>query len=82
MPNQGTLLLISKLTDQVRLAMDMLIIDDGFQEFTPETPLNELVKFFETNSFAVVTRRSASDELHIDSIVTKVDLLHYFVSKV
>ncbi|KAJ3302378.1 hypothetical protein HDV03_005019 [Kappamyces sp. JEL0829] len=66
-----------KLTDPAESAMYRFKIGKKFQEFTMDTPLEQLTKFFENNSSAVVTRRSALGELLIESVVTKVDLLSH-----
>lgn len=70
-----------KLSDAAETAMYRFKIDKKFTEITVDTQLETLTKFFETNSSAVVTRRSEIGELLIVSIVTKVDLLSYLLSK-
>ena len=54
--------------------------DKKFVEITLSTPLDSLSKFFETNSAAVVTERTATG-LEILHVVTKVDLLSFLVKK-
>jgi cystathionine beta-synthase len=70
-----------KLNDAAEIAMYKFKIDKKFTEFTMETPLEKLTKFFETHSSAVVTRKSDVGELLIVSVVTKVDLLSFLLNK-
>ncbi|KAI7856624.1 cystathionine beta-synthase [Circinella umbellata] len=51
-----------------------------YEEITSDTPLDQLTRFFETNSSALVTSRS-DDGLKVKHVVTKVDLLAYLVKK-
>lgn len=51
-----------------------------FKEITVQTPLDQLTRFFETNSSALVTERTG-DDLKVKHVVTKVDLLSYLVKK-
>ena len=51
-----------------------------YEEITGETPLDQLTRFFETNSSALVTSRS-DDGLKVKHVVTKVDLLAYLVKR-
>ncbi|ORX53582.1 cystathionine beta-synthase [Hesseltinella vesiculosa] len=50
-----------------------------FEEITTETPLDQLTRFFEKNSSAMVTEKSADNTLKVKHVVTKVDLLKYLV---
>ncbi len=52
-----------------------------FQIFTTETPLETLTKFFETNSSAIITKKSEFGELLVEHVVTKVDLLSFLTRK-
>ncbi|KAI8895798.1 tryptophan synthase beta subunit-like PLP-dependent enzyme [Globomyces pollinis-pini] len=69
------------LSDPAEKAMYVFKTSKKFTEITLDTPLEALTKFFETNSSAVVTKRSQLNELLIESIVTKVDLLTFLMSK-
>ncbi|KAI9275828.1 cystathionine beta-synthase [Phascolomyces articulosus] len=51
-----------------------------FEEITNDTPLDQLTRFFENHSSALVTSRS-EDGLKVKHVVTKVDLLAYLVKK-
>lgn len=51
-----------------------------FEEITVNTPLDQLTRFFETNSSALVTERT-DDGVQVKHVVTKVDLLAYLVKK-
>jgi len=68
-----------KLSDHAEKAMYAFKQNKKYVEFTVDSPLETLTKFFETNSSCVVTKRSPVGELLIDSIVTKVDLLNYLL---
>jgi cystathionine beta-synthase len=70
-----------KMDDSAEQAMYHFKKEKKFTETTVDTPLEKLTKFFETNSSAVVTKRSDLGELLIVGIVTKVDLLTYLISK-
>ncbi|KAG2236722.1 hypothetical protein INT48_000720 [Thamnidium elegans] len=48
-----------------------------FEEITEDTPLDQLTRFFETNSSALVT-----DSQKVKHVITKVDLLSYLVKNV
>jgi cystathionine beta-synthase len=50
-----------------------------FEPITAATPLHELSRFFERNSFAFVTEESATGVHVIRSVVTKIDLIHYLL---
>ncbi|KAI9227011.1 MAG: cystathionine beta-synthase [Piptocephalis tieghemiana] len=59
-----------------------------YMEVTQETRLSDLGEFFENNHYAVVTDPKASSgqvhgtgDLHVVSVVTKVDLLTYVIHK-
>jgi cystathionine beta-synthase len=71
----------TKLNDPAESAMYRFKMDKKFTEITETTPLDKLTKFFETNSSAVVTRKSDLGELLIVSVATKVDLLSYLLKK-
>lgn len=71
----------AKLTDQADTAMYNFKVGKKFKEITVDTPLEAMTKFFETNSSAVVTRKSDIGELLIESVVTKVDLLSFLTKK-
>jgi cystathionine beta-synthase len=71
----------AKLSDQASTAMYHFKVGKKFKEITMDTPLETLTKFFETNSSAVVTRKSEIGELLIESVVTKVDLLSFLTKK-
>ncbi|KAL0080045.1 cystathionine beta-synthase [Phycomyces blakesleeanus] len=49
-----------------------------FDEITVDTPLDKLTRFFEKNSSAIVTEKSANGS-RVKHVVTKVDLLTYLV---
>ncbi|KAI7881032.1 cystathionine beta-synthase [Lichtheimia hyalospora FSU 10163] len=51
-----------------------------FEEITVNTPLDQLTRFFENNSSALVTERT-DDGVQVKHVVTKVDLLAYLVKK-
>ncbi|KAJ3317640.1 hypothetical protein HDV06_001330 [Boothiomyces sp. JEL0866] len=70
-----------KLTDPCDSAMYQFKLEKKFKEITVDTPLEQMTKFFENHSSAVVTKRSPLDELLIVSVVTKVDLLSFLTSK-
>ncbi|ANB14196.1 cystathionine beta-synthase CYS4 [Sugiyamaella lignohabitans] len=53
-----------------------------FSEITVDTPLSALNHFFEHNSAAVVTERTADHSVKAVHIVTKVDLLTYLAKNV
>jgi cystathionine beta-synthase len=69
------------MSDKTEGAMYKFKLDKKFTEITMQTPLETLSRFFETNSSAVVTRRSELNELLIVAVVTKVDLLTFLMSK-
>ena len=69
-----------KMTDEAEKAMYHFKLGKKFQEFTTETGLEELTRFFETNSSAVVTHRSPIGEFLVEHVVTKVDLLAYLTN--
>ncbi|KAI8062509.1 cystathionine beta-synthase [Gongronella butleri] len=50
-----------------------------FEEITVDTPLDQLTRFFENNSSALVTEKSADNTLNVKHVVTKVDLLSFLV---
>ena len=52
-----------------------------FIEFTKETPLVSLSRFFEWNSAAVVTERDENDHMKPVAVVTKVDLLSWLMKQ-
>ncbi|PNS18693.1 cystathionine beta-synthase [Sphaceloma murrayae] len=52
---------------------------DSFFEITKDTKLSALSKFFEWNSAAIVTERQDENHLKPIAVVTKVDLLTWFV---
>ncbi|TKX27591.1 cystathionine beta-synthase [Elsinoe australis] len=52
---------------------------DSFFEITKDTKLSALSKFFEWNSAAIVTERQSDKHLKPIAVVTKVDLLTWFV---
>jgi len=70
-----------KLTDSCDSAMYQFKLEKKFKEITVDTPLDQMTKFFENHSSAVVTKRSPLNELLIVSVVTKVDLLSFLTSK-
>ncbi|KAF1987382.1 cystathionine beta-synthase [Aulographum hederae CBS 113979] len=51
----------------------------SFVEITMDTPLNQLARFFEWNSAAVVTEKKEDGGLKAVAVVTKVDLLSWLV---
>lgn len=53
----------------------------AYKEITENTPLDQLTRFFETNSSALVTERTESGELKVKHVITKVDLLKFLVGK-
>jgi cystathionine beta-synthase len=70
-----------KLSDPCDNAMYHFKTSKKFVEITMDTPLETLTKFFENHSSAVVTKKSEIGELLIESIITKVDMLSYLMSK-
>lgn len=70
-----------QLNDPASKAMYTFKVGKKFQEITMDTPLETLTKFFETNSSAVVTRKSEHGELLIESVVTYYDLLTFLTQK-
>ncbi|TPX66875.1 cystathionine beta-synthase [Spizellomyces sp. 'palustris'] len=68
----------ARLEDPVTKAMFTFKQNKKFTEFTVETPLESLSRFFETNSSAIVTE-NVSGELQVRHVVTKVDLLGYLI---
>ena len=52
---------------------------DQFFEITKHTKLSALSRFFEWNSAAIVTERTAEKHLKPIAVVTKVDLLTWLV---
>ncbi|KAJ1344356.1 cystathionine beta-synthase [Batrachochytrium salamandrivorans] len=71
----------TKVTDPVQDGMYAFKTAPKFTEVTIDTPLESLSKFFESNSSACVTFRDLDGELHVASVVTKVDLLAFLVKK-
>ncbi|EGF79897.1 hypothetical protein BATDEDRAFT_35224 [Batrachochytrium dendrobatidis JAM81] len=71
----------TKVTDPVESSMYEFRTAKKFTEVTIDTRLESLSKFFESNSSAVVTFRDSDGELHVSSVVTKVDLLAFLVKK-
>jgi len=69
----------ASFTDPVTKAMYSFNTKRGFEEITPETKLNDLLKFFEKNSAGFVTVRDAHGNAVVKKVVTKVDLLAFFV---
>jgi cystathionine beta-synthase len=69
------------LDDTCESAMYHFKINKKFVEITEETPLENLTKFFEKFSSAVVTQRSKLGELLVVSVVTKVDLLSFLTKR-
>ncbi|ORY97649.1 cystathionine beta-synthase [Syncephalastrum racemosum] len=53
----------------------------AYKEITENTPLDQLTRFFENNSSALVTERTESGELKVKHVITKVDLLKFLVGK-
>jgi len=66
-----------KVSDPAEKAMYQFNMGKKFEEFTIDTPLEELTKFFETNSSAVITKKSSVGEHLVEHVVTKVDLLEF-----
>ncbi|EGC31883.1 cystathionine beta-synthase [Dictyostelium purpureum] len=64
----------ANVTDPVSKVMFRFTKNEKYVPITPTTPLASLTKFFENHSSAIVTE---NDE--IVSIVTKIDLLSYFM---
>ncbi|MCJ1358090.1 MAG: cystathionine beta-synthase [Icmadophila ericetorum] len=52
-----------------------------FVEFTMNTPLKTLSRFFEWNSAAIVTERDEAGNMKPVAVVTKVDLLTWFIKQ-
>ncbi|KAI8925473.1 tryptophan synthase beta subunit-like PLP-dependent enzyme [Entophlyctis helioformis] len=72
----------TKITDAVESTMYAFKATDAkFAEITVDTPLDSLNRFFEKNASAVVTDKTANNDLHVVSVVTKVDLLAFLVKK-
>lgn len=69
-----------KPTDPVKAAMYTFDKKRQFKEITPETKLADLQKFFEKNSFAIVTT-SENGKLIVKKVVSKIDLLEYLMNK-
>lgn len=66
-------------SDPVSRAMIRFTTKRKYVPITPETPLAELRRFFERNSIAIVTETAESRT--IKSVLTKVDLLAFLLSK-
>jgi len=69
----------ASFTDPVTKAMYTFNTKREFEEITPDTKLNDLLKFFEKNSAGFVTEKGADGTPIVKKVVTKVDLLHYYV---
>lgn len=63
-------------SDDVSKCMIHFSTKRTFEEITPQTPLANLKKFFETNSVALVTKH---DSKEIFGVCTQIDLLNYLV---
>jgi len=69
-------------SDPVTNAMSVFNTKRPFQEITVDTKLADLQKFFEKNSYAVVTaKESGATKPVVKKIVTKVDLLTYLMKQ-
>jgi len=65
--------------DSVSGAMFHFNMKRQFKEFTMETPLKDLEKFFETDSAAFITVKDAEGNSIVKKVVTNVDLLSYIM---
>eukprot|EP00128_Syssomonas_multiformis_P007395 Colp12_sorted_trinity150504_noHs@23355 len=66
-------------TDEVARVMFRFSKKRKYEEITVKTPLESLQRFFEKNSFGIVTEES--DSARIKSVITKIDLLSFLVNK-
>lgn len=67
--------------DPVKSGMFAFDKTRSFREITMETKLADLKKFFEKNTFAVVTARDQNNKLIVKKVVTKIDLVQYLMAK-
>jgi cystathionine beta-synthase len=67
-----------KPSDPVKAAMYTFDKKRQFKEITPDTKLADLQKFFEKNSFAIVTS-SENGKLIVKKVVAKIDLVKYLM---
>jgi len=71
----------AKFSDPVAKAMYSSNTKKPFYEFTPDTKLADLQRFFEKNSAAFITKHEGDNSMVVTNVVTKVDLLHWLTSK-
>jgi len=64
-------------SDSVSKCMIKFSTERPFEEITPQTPLANLKKFFETNSVALITKHESKE---IVGVCTQIDLLSYLVT--